>query len=180
MNNNASNPPHAELLIEADRIADRVKAIAAQIDALQQGNPLDVVSVMVGSLFFTADLLRNLQTPCRLFCISASSYGEKRTSQGAVRLTEGGLPDAFGPDILVVDDILDTGLTLGVLLDCLARKAPRSQVRVCVLLQKQRSRVRAVEADYVGFDIPDRYVVGYGLDDAGLYRGLPSIYAMGG
>lgn len=175
-----------EEILSGEMIGRRIEELAGQITAdyaaacsVGGEEPgLDVVAVMAGSLFFAADLLRRVPLRFRLFCVSASSYGDARESAGRVRLDARSLPESFAPEILVIDDILDTGLTLSAILGELRRRAPRARIRTCVLLRKNVPRKADVAADYAGFDIENRFVAGYGLDDAGFYRNLPGIRAL--
>jgi hypoxanthine phosphoribosyltransferase len=162
----------SEILISEDRIAHRVGELAAAIAAdTPDGAPLSVLALLDGAFMFCADLVRRLPMPIRLALVPMISV----TRGGdPARLS---LPVDFpieGADMLVVEDILDTGRTLSALGTALARRQPRS-VRLAVLLDKPAHRVVEIRPDYVGFTIPDRWVVGYGLDSEGLYRNLPYI-----
>jgi hypoxanthine phosphoribosyltransferase len=168
-------PPDIErILIPEDVLQARVGELAAQISADYAGQELVLVCVLRGALIFAADLLRRLAVPARIDFMAISSYGEETQSSGVVRINKD-LDDSIeGRPVLVVEDIIDTGLTLQYLLEILQRRNPAS-LRVCALLEKPARRAVPVRADYVGFSIPDAFVVGYGLDYAQRYRGLPCI-----
>ncbi|HCA38894.1 MAG TPA: hypoxanthine phosphoribosyltransferase [Phycisphaerales bacterium] len=166
------------ILIDRDSIADRVEQLGAHLmadlsSAADQGH-LMVVPVMTGSLFFTADLMRHLPLTFRIQPVTVSSYpGTSTTSQGIKEMSP--LPEGIeGMTVLVVDDILDSGRTLEYLRLAML-EAGAAAVRFCVLLRKDVPRVIELECHYVGFDIPDAFVVGYGLDYDGLYRNVPDI-----
>jgi len=151
----------------------RVRELAEKIEREFKGRDLVVVSLLNGTVMFLADLIRNLNLPLRLDFIGVSSYGSGTVSRELVFTKELRL-DVRGRDVLLVDDILDTGKTLQSVLAKLQQLRPR-QIKSCVLLNKAARRVEAVEADYVGFEIPDLFVVGYGLDFAERYRNLPFV-----
>jgi len=134
-----------------------------------------VIAVLNGSIFFMADLLRRIQLPLRLDCLSVSSYHGGTESSGRVTFDQTSLPDVEGRQVLILDDILDTGLTLHAICARLKAEAKPANVRICVLLQKRKQRSLETEADYVGFEIGDEFVVGYGLDYQERYRNLPFI-----
>ncbi|MEI6080975.1 MAG: hypoxanthine phosphoribosyltransferase [Verrucomicrobiota bacterium] len=161
-----------EILLDQASIQRRVGELGVKISEDFADADLCVMPVMDGGMIFAADLVREIHLPLTIKPIKASSYGEATTSSGIISLPWG-IPEGIaGKDLLLVDDILDTGLTLNVLKEQLMEKGARS-VRSCVLLRKESSVLRA--ADYMGFEIPDKFVVGYGLDYAGLYRNLPDI-----
>jgi hypoxanthine phosphoribosyltransferase len=161
-------------MIPASDIAERVRAIGAQITRDYQGKRLVLVSVLKGSFLFTADLARAIEGPLRVEFLGVRSYGEGTTSSGVVQITHDLSQPIEGDDILIVEDIVDTGLTIAHLLELLRTRKPAS-VKVCALLHKPaRARVD-VPIDYLGFTIEDRFVVGYGLDWAEQYRNLPNI-----
>ena len=161
-----------EILLDRATICRRVTELGVQISEDLAGHELCVMPVMDGGMIFAADLVREIHRPLIIKPIKASSYGDKTTSSGTVSLPWG-IPEGIkGKDLLLVDDILDTGLTLSILKERLIEKGARS-IRSCVLLRKESSVQLA--ADYMGFEIPDKFVVGYGLDHAGLYRNLPDI-----
>lgn len=162
-------------LFHEQTILRRLDELAAQITADYTGRDLTVIAVLNGSLFFMADLLRRIQLPLRLDSLSVSSYHGGTQSTGTVTFDETSLPDVTGRHVLILDDILDTGLTLSAIRDRLLAEANPAGVRICVLLRKEKQRAHELEADYVGFDIGDEFVVGYGLDYDERYRNLPFI-----
>ena len=133
-----------------------------------------MIAVLNGSLMFMADLLRRIPLPLKLDCLSVSSYHGGTETSGEVIFKQIALPDVTDRHILVLDDILDSGHTLAAIREKLLTANPRS-IRVCVLLSKKKNRARAVDADYIGFEIEDEFVVGYGLDFMERYRNLPYI-----
>ena len=135
---------------------------------------LTVIAILNGSLIFMADLLRRIPLPLKLDCLSVASYHGGLETSGEVIFRQVALPDIQGRDVLLLDDILDSGNTLAAIREKLGTAGPRS-MRVCVLLQKKKVRARPVDADYVGFEIEDEFVVGYGLDYMERYRNLPCI-----
>lgn len=163
----------SRVLIPQPRIAARVRQLARQIESDFAGRDLVIVSLLNGTVLFLADLIRHFSLPLRLDFIGVSSYAARTTSDELVFTKELRL-DVRGRDVLLVDDILDTGRTLKRVLEKLRRLRPR-RVKVCVLLEKRARRVEKVRADYVGFAIPDLFVVGYGLDFAERYRNLPFV-----
>ena len=161
------------VLIPPARIAGGVRRLARAIEADYAGRDLVIVALLNGTVLFLADLIRHLNLPLRLDFIGVSSYGSGTTSGDLVFTKELRL-EVRGRDVLVVDDILDTGRTLKRVLQKLRALRPR-RVRTCVLLDKPSRRVERIQADYVGFEIPDVFVVGYGLDYAERYRNLPFV-----
>jgi hypoxanthine phosphoribosyltransferase len=133
-----------------------------------------VIAVLRGSLMFVADLLRRIPLPLKLECLSVASYHGKTQTSGEVIFKQITLPDIVGRDVLILDDILDSGHTLAAIREALETAKPQS-IRVCVLLSKKKQRAREVETDYIGFEIEDEFVVGYGLDFRERYRNLPYI-----
>jgi len=164
----------AEVLISPARISERVSQLAEQITADYQGKELVVVGVLTGSFVFLADLLRQLDLPCVVDFWKAASYGTDTVSAGEVSVEKDLTIEVGGKDVLVVEDIVDTGRTLAQLVQTLHERGTGS-VKVCCLLDKAARREVPVQLDYVGFQIPDRFVVGYGLDFAQHYRNLPYI-----
>ncbi len=161
------------MLVTEHQIARRVRQLAREIERDFRGREFVVVSLLNGTVMFLADLLRHITIPLRLDFIGVTSYGPG-TESGELVVTKELRLDVRGRDVLVVDDILDTGRTLSYVLPMLRALKPR-RIRVCVLLDKPSRRIEDVRADYVGFRIPDYFVVGYGLDFAERYRNLPFI-----
>lgn len=162
-----------EILFTDAQIARRVKSLAREIERDFRGRELVVVSLLNGTVLFLADLIRHLNLPLRLDFIGVSSYGAG-TESGDLVFTKELRLDVRGRDVLLLDDILDTGKTLSRVIPRLQALKPR-RIRTCVLLDKPARRAHDVEADYVGFEIPDFFVVGYGLDFAERYRNLPFV-----
>ncbi len=162
------------VLITGARIQRRIQALAQEIRRDFQGEPLHLVSVLKGGVFFLTDLARNIPGEVSFDFIAVSSYGEKTHSSGQVRLTRDLDSSIEGKTVIVVEDILDTGMTLQYLLRLFQQRKPK-HLRVAVLLDKPERRIAAVHADYVGFSIPNEFVVGYGLDYAERYRNLPYV-----
>src|SRR5271154_2378143 len=161
------------VLISDQQIARRIKEMSVEIERDFQGREMVVVSLLNGTVMFLADLIRYLSLPLRLDFMGVSSYG-LGTESGELVFTKELRLDVRGRDVLLVDDILDTGKTLARVLDKLRVLKPR-RIKTCVLLNKAARRTDVVEADYVGFEIPDFFVVGYGLDFAERYRNLPFV-----
>ena len=173
-----------KVLFDEPAIHRRLDDMAAQISNDYRDRELTVIAVLHGSLMFVADLLRRIPLPLKLDCLSVASYHGKAQPSGevvfklATASPSGGgqitLRDVGGRDILVLDDILDSGFTLAAVRETLETAKPHS-IRICVLLSKKKQRAREVDADYIGFEIEDEFVVGYGLDFRGRYRNLPYI-----
>jgi hypoxanthine phosphoribosyltransferase len=161
------------VLFTEDRIARRIRQMAREIEQDFRGREMVVVSLLNGTVMFLADLIRHLSLPLRLDFIGVSSYGAG-TESGELVFTKELRLDVRGRDVLLVDDILDTGKTMSRVLPKLRALKPR-RIRVCVLLDKPSRRVEDVAANYVGFTIPNVFVVGYGLDYAEKYRNLPFV-----
>jgi hypoxanthine phosphoribosyltransferase len=171
------NRPLRVLIPEA-RIQERVRELGAQIDADYGDGPIHLVGILKGACFFLADLARALKRPARFDFIGTSSYGKGTTSSGEVKLTKDLDISIEGADVLVVEDIVDSGVTLTYLLHVLEQRKPRT-LRIAALLDKPERRIRPVKVSYVGFEIPDEFVVGYGLDYAEDYRNLRDICVLG-
>jgi len=170
--------PQVEELISPQALAARVEELAAQIRRDYQGRSLLVVGVLKGAFVFTADLVRALGgLDVQVDFIAVSSYGAATETSGTVRILKDLDMPVEGRHVLLVEDILDTGLTLRYLRDYLSRQRPAS-LRVCVLLDKPSRRKVEVPVDYVGFTIPDRFIVGYGIDWAEQFRHLPYVGAL--
>lgn len=162
------------VLFDEPTIHKRLDELAAQISNDYRDHELTVIAVLTGSLMFVADLLRRIPLPLKLDCLSVVSYHGKTQTTGEVIFKQVALPAVVGRDVLVLDDILDSGHTLAAIREKLQAAKPRS-MRVCVLLSKKKQHARHVDADYVGFEIEDEFVVGYGLDFMERYRNLPHI-----
>lgn len=161
-------------MLPAERIHARIHELAAEIDRDYPEGPVYLVGILKGACFFLADLARAMKAPARLEFVGISSYGRGTTSSGEVRLTKDLDASVEGYDVIVVEDIVDSGITLSYLIQVFQQRRPRS-LRVATLLDKPDRRQRPVKVDYVGFQIPDKFVVGYGLDYAEDYRNLPDI-----
>ncbi|HXY25535.1 MAG TPA: hypoxanthine phosphoribosyltransferase [Candidatus Acidoferrum sp.] len=162
------------VLIQGGRIQKRIRELAKEIRRNFPNEQLHLVSVLKGGVFFLTDLARNIPGPVSFDFIAVSSYGENTHSSGQVRLTRDLDSSIEGRTVIVVEDILDTGMTLQYLLRLFQQRKPK-HLRVAVLLDKPGRRIAAVQADYVGFSIPNEFVVGYGLDYSERYRNLPYV-----
>ena len=162
-----------QILITERQIARRIKSLAAEIETDFRSREMVVVSLLSGTVMFLADLIRHLNLPLRLDFMGVSSYGAG-TESGELVFTKELRLDVKGRDVLLVDDILDTGKTMSRVLPKLKALKPR-RIKTCVLLDKPARRREGIVADYVGFEIPDLFVVGYGLDFAERYRNLPFV-----
>ncbi|MCY2932884.1 MAG: hypoxanthine phosphoribosyltransferase [Planctomycetota bacterium] len=163
-----------EILITQQQIQSRVAELARQIEADYTGRPLSLIGVMTGSLMLLADLARSIQIPSRVGVIQAGSYRGATTVSGALLINHSFLPDVAGRDVIILDDILDTGHTLASLRDLISKLGPNS-ITTGVLLRKIGRQIIPIEPDYTGFEIPNRFVIGYGLDYNDDYRHLPHI-----
>jgi hypoxanthine phosphoribosyltransferase len=163
-----------QVLIPADRIDERVSEMAVEIARAYAGKPVTVVGILTGCLVFTADLIRRIDLPLRVAFVTASSYRGETTIPGRLEIRDDLLPDIAGRDILLLDDILDTGKTLTRVVAHLIDRGATS-VKVGVLLRKLGRQEVPFEPEFVGFTIPDTFVVGYGLDFNDEYRHLPFI-----
>lgn len=163
-----------KVLLSENEIAQRVSEIGAQISRDYAGKRLVMVSVLKGSAVFMADLMRTVTVPAEIDFMCVSSYGNGVKTSGVVRIIKDLDNDLAGMDLLLVEDILDSGMTLSYIKKLLLDRNPNS-VRICTLLDKPERRKADIVADYKGFDVPDEFVVGYGLDYAEKYRNLPYI-----
>lgn len=171
------SPAHADLetvLVTEQAIQRRLKKLGAEIKAVYGNEEITAIAIINGAILFTADLLREIPNPVRLDCIRISSYRNDTKSHGKPQLLHSLSLDVTNRHVLLIDDILDTGKTLSMVVGLLNKMSPAS-VKVCVLLDKKGRREVPFEADFVGFEIPDKFVVGYGLDFAERYRNLPCI-----
>ncbi|MDD4510238.1 MAG: hypoxanthine phosphoribosyltransferase [Oscillospiraceae bacterium] len=162
------------ILFSAEEIAARIRQIAQEINKDYAGRAPLLISVLRGSFVFMADLVRQITLPCTVDFMAVSSYGNKTSSSGAVQITKDLSEDIVGKDLIVVEDILDSGNTLHYLMKTLSARNPAS-IQLCTLLDKPDRRKVPVQVNYRGFEIPDEFVVGYGLDYAERYRNLPYI-----
>lgn len=162
------------VLFHESTILRRLDEIAAEIVKDFRDRELTVIAVLNGSLMFMADLLRRIPLPLKLDCLSVASYHGQAQTSGEVIFKQVAVPDVQDRHVLLLDDILDSGHTLAAIREKLETAKPKS-IRVCVLLSKKKTRARHVDADYVGFEIEDEFVVGYGLDFMEQYRNLPYI-----
>jgi hypoxanthine phosphoribosyltransferase len=169
---------HAEapqkILIDAATLAAKVAELGAKITADYAGRSLVVLPVLKGSFVFAADLVRQIDLPLTVEFLGVQSYGDSTKSSGIVRITMDLAKPIEGLDVLLIEDIVDTGLTSSYLIDQIAARGPRS-LKMCSLLNKPARMIKPVSIDYLGFTIPDVFVVGYGLDGAQKHRNLPDI-----
>ncbi|HUF07653.1 MAG TPA: hypoxanthine phosphoribosyltransferase [Candidatus Binatia bacterium] len=163
-----------EVLLDSETVAARVAELGAELSADYAGRDPVLVSVLKGALVFLADLMRTMDLPTSIDLMEVSSYGGATESSGQVRILKDLSKPIEGRDVIVVEDIIDTGLTLNYLLGYLADRQPAS-IKICCLLDKPARRLADIPIDYVGFTIPDRFVIGYGLDYDERYRNLPYI-----
>lgn len=170
------SPRRLKILISHKEIAEAVNRLACEIERDYQGKQPLLVGVLKGSFVFMADLIRQLDLPLELDFVRLASYGAGRESSGKVRLIQQPQLPINNRDVLVVDDIVDTGITTTFLLDYLKKKKPAS-LKLCALTDKPSRRRITVPIDYLGFTVPNKFVVGYGLDCDEKYRNLPDIYA---
>jgi hypoxanthine phosphoribosyltransferase len=164
----------AEILIDADTLQERIGGLGEEISRDYEGRDLLLVGVLKGAVFFMADLMRELTVPCEIDFMAISSYGAETDSSGVVRILKDLDLNIAGRDVLVVEDIIDSGLTLSYLMRNLKARRPAS-LEICALLTKPERREIDVPVRYVGFEIPNKFVIGYGLDFAERYRNLPYV-----
>lgn len=175
-----SQPASPPILLSADQIQRRVRELALEIQRdYPETEELHLVAVLKGAFMFLSDLVRAMTRPVTLDFMAVSSYGKRTSSSGEVRLVKDVDFGLEGRNVIIVEDIVDTGLTLTYLQDILRARSPKS-LRTACLLSKPSRRVIDVRVDYIGFTIGDRFVVGYGLDYAELYRNLPDIAVLDG
>jgi len=166
-----------DVLYSREQIAERVKEIGAQISRDLKGEKLVMVGVLKGAAYFLSDLSRNIDLDATFDFVAVSSYGIGQRSSGAVKMIKDLDQSIEGKNVLIVEDILDTGLTLAYLRKLFLQQKPKS-LRIATLLDKPSRRIEKIEADYVGFSIPNLFVIGYGMDYAERYRNLPDICIM--
>ncbi|MEO8053370.1 MAG: hypoxanthine phosphoribosyltransferase [Acidobacteriota bacterium] len=171
--------PSFRVLLSAEQIQKRIAELGAEIDRdYPVGEPIYLIAVLKGAFIFMADLARAMKTPARIEFIGISSYGKGKTTSGQVQLTKDLDAPIEGHHVIIVEDILDTGITLNYLTTLMAQRKPKS-LRIVTLLDKPERRQSPVKANYIGFTIPDEFVVGYGLDYAEDYRNLKDVCVMG-
>jgi hypoxanthine phosphoribosyltransferase len=166
--------PIGETLVEADRLAERVRELGAEISADYADRDLLLVGVLKGAVFFLSDLMRHIDVPCEVDFMAVASYGSSTDSSGVVRILKDLDAPIEGRDVLIVEDIVDSGLTLSYLLRTMRAREPRS-LEVCALLTKPERRKVDLPIRYTGFEIPNRFVIGYGLDYGERFRNLPFV-----
>lgn len=170
-------PPAGEILVQPDDLQRRIKELGAEITRDYAGREPLLIGVLKGAVFFLSDLMRQIDVPCTVDFMAVASYGDATESSGVVRILKD-LDDSIeGRDVLIVEDIVDSGLTLQYLMKNLRSRRPAS-LEVCALLTKPARREAEVSAKYIGFEIPNRFVIGYGLDHAERYRNLPYVAAL--
>lgn len=167
-------PLKPEILLTKEEINKEVARLAQEISRDYQGKRPLLLGILKGSFVFMADLIRLLKIPVEMDFVSLSSYGSARVTSGEIKVVQGLRTPVKGRDVLVIEDIVDTGLTIGYFLDYLAKRKP-SSLRLCALFDKPSRRKITVPIDYRGFTIPDRFVVGYGLDYDERFRHLPDL-----
>jgi hypoxanthine phosphoribosyltransferase len=171
------DPQIGEILVQPDDLKQKVRDLGAQISADYGERDLLLVCVLKGAVFFLADLMRSIDIPCEVDFMAVSSYGSETDSSGVVRILKDLDRPIAGRDVLIVEDIVDSGLTLQYLLRNLGARDPAS-LEVCALLTKPDRRKVELPTRYVGFEIPDKFAIGYGLDHAERYRNLPYVAAL--
>jgi len=171
------DPGVGEVLVSEEQLRERVAELGREIASEYEGRDLLLIGVLKGAVFFMADLMRELPLPCEVDFMAISSYGSATDSSGVVRILKDLDINIEERDVLIVEDIIDSGLTLSYLMRNLRSRAPAS-LEVCALLVKESARKVRKQVRYVGFEIPDRFVIGYGLDFAERYRNLPYVAAL--
>ena len=166
--------PNVKVLLSREQIQKRVAEIGAQISKDFHGQPVVLIGVLKGATIFLSDLARNIALDATFDFISVSSYGTEKQSSGEVRLNKDVDNSMEGKNVVLVEDILDTGLTMSFLLKVFKAHHPKA-LKIAALLDKTERRIQPIQADYVGFEIPDKFVVGYGMDAGERYRNLPDI-----
>lgn len=167
-----------KVLIEEEKIQQRVKEIAEQITKDYEGKELTLICILKGSTFFTVDLAKRIDNKLKIEFIQVSSYHEGTNSSGNIEMKLDLRESIEGKDVIIIEDIIDTGRTLSYLIEHLKTRNPKS-LKLCTLLDKPERRIYDVKVDYVGFQIPDKFVVGYGLDVNEQYRNLPYVAYIG-
>jgi len=173
----SSTPPIGDILVQPDQLKERVRVLGQQIAADYEGRDLLLVGVLKGAMFFLADLMRQIPGTCEVDFMAVASYGSATDSSGVVRILKDLDASIEGRHVLIVEDIVDSGLTLQYLLRNLGARDPAS-LEVCALLTKPERRKAEVPIKYTGFEIPNRFAIGYGLDHAERWRNLPYVAAL--
>src|SRR5690349_16371452 len=168
-----------EILVQPDELQHRIRQLGEEISRDYAGRDLLLIGVLKGAVFFLADLMRRIEVPCEVDFMAVSSYGSSTDSSGVVRILKDLDAPLEGRDVLIVEDIVDSGLTLQYLMRTLQTRGPAS-LEVCALLTKPERRKVDTPARYVGFEIPDKFAIGYGLDYAERYRNLPYVATLTG
>jgi hypoxanthine phosphoribosyltransferase len=171
------DPAIGEMLVQPDELARRVRALGEEISRDYADRDLVLIGVLKGAIFFLSDLMRAITVPCEVDFMAVASYGSATDSSGVVRILKDLDESIEGRDVLIVEDIVDSGLTLNYLLRNLQARGPRS-LEVCALLTKPERRKVDTPTRYVGFEIPNRFAIGYGLDHGERYRNLPYVAAL--
>ena len=169
--------PPGEILVQPDDLQRRVSELGEEITRDYEGKDLLMICVLKGAVFFLSDLMRRVDLACEVDFMAVASYGDATESSGVVRILKDLDAPIEGRDVLIVEDIVDSGLTLEYLLRNLEQRGPAS-LEVCALLTKPARRKTQIQAKYVGFEIPNRFVIGYGLDHAERHRNLPYVAAL--
>jgi len=168
---------NVKVLISKEDVDKRIAELGEQVTKDYAGKEIVLICVLKGGMFFTAELAKHIRLPVYFDFMAVSSYGNDSVSTGRVRIVKDIDESIFGKDVILVEDIVDTGYTLTYIVEVLTGKKPRS-LKICALLDKPSRRLKEVNVDYIGFTIPDEFVVGYGLDYGQKYRNLPYIGAM--
>lgn len=163
-----------KVLLSEETVDERIETLGKQISEDYAGKQVHLIGILKGSVFFMCELAKRITVPVSMDFMSVSSYGDGTSSSGIIRMVKDLDETLEGKEVIVVEDIIDSGRTLSYLLETLSRRLPAS-MKLCTLLDKPERRVKDVKVDYVGFEIPDEFVVGYGLDYAQKYRNLPYI-----
>jgi len=171
------DPAIGEMLVQADDLRHRVRELGAEITRDYEGRDLVLIGVLKGAVFFLSDLMRHIEIPCEVDFMAVASYGSATDSSGVVRILKDLDATIEGRDVLIVEDIVDSGLTLSYLLRTLQARGPAS-LEVCALLTKPERRKVDLPTRYVGFEIPNRFAIGYGLDHGERFRNLPFVAAL--
>ncbi len=166
-----------KVLISEEELKRRIAEMGRQITQEYHGELLTIVGILKGASIFFADLARSIDLPLQMDFMSVSSYGTEATSSGVVKIIKDLDADVTGRHILLVEDIIDTGITLAYLRDYLSNRGAKS-VKICTLLDKPSRREKAVQVDYIGFTMPDEFIIGYGIDYAENYRNLPYVASL--